>query len=124
MSEHTSQNFIYEKVKEFVADLSNISSVDTPTKVTLAGISMFVQTSGPSEIITSPLVNFIKQNKQHIFGRDEAIFINFDAKTGPIRQLLNLISFAWKSLGSADKDSIWEWLEYFCEIIDKETTPS
>lgn len=105
----------FNYIVEFVNDLTKLN-VDGKIKMGLNAIALFLHTTTNISSVTYPMNNFIMNSKFEISTENDIIFRNFDAKTGEIRTILNLINEIWDKVTNPDKKVIWDWMKFFLEF--------
>jgi len=105
----------FNYIVEFVNDLTKLN-VDGKIKMGLNAIALFLRTTTNIRSVTYPMNNFIMNSKFEISTENDIIFRNFDAKTGEIRTILNLINEIWDKVTNPDKKVIWDWMKFFLEF--------
>ena len=105
----------FNYIHAFVNDLSSLN-IDARIQISLKAVSFFLTTTKNIETIVYPMHKFIINSKSEIETENDIFLRNFEAKTGEIKTILNLIGGIWEEIENADKKIIWDWMRFFLEF--------
>lgn len=110
-----------EVLVAFVEDLTQIPEMPMTAYLCLQGVSYYMKIT-ESDALIMPMYRFVASHIQDITCRNEGIFLNFEARTGNIRHLLNTTRQLWPLLSDHNKEAIWKWFDSMAKL-SKEGEP-